>query len=200
MAVRHATVEIVHERNSAAHVQDNEQPPGEARLHRRRAARIFDYADEQVTSARDSGRKGWLRRIRTWFRSRWPTATACGGTRPGRCLPSPTSAVSCTGRVRRLRPGPRALRQGQATLAAEAAQRGDRLCVDAGRPGRVGHRDPAPPGRARLDGTVAVVRRSGSGAPAGSTRWSAAYRDALGFDAGLDFHGLREKLRHAPHR
>jgi integrase/recombinase XerC len=53
-------VQIVHEWNSAAHVQDNESRPEKRAFTIDELQEFFDYADEQVTRARDSGRKGWL--------------------------------------------------------------------------------------------------------------------------------------------
>ena len=51
---------IVHEWNSAVHVQDNENRPEKRAFTLDELQGFFDYADEQVTRARDSGRKGWL--------------------------------------------------------------------------------------------------------------------------------------------
>jgi site-specific recombinase XerD len=53
-------VQIVHEWNSAVHVQDNENRPEKRAFTLDELQGFFDYADEQVTRARDSGRKGWL--------------------------------------------------------------------------------------------------------------------------------------------
>ena len=53
-------VQIVHDWNSAVHVQDNESRPQKRAFTIDELQEFFDYADEQVTRARDSGRKGWL--------------------------------------------------------------------------------------------------------------------------------------------
>jgi len=50
----------VHDWNSAVHVQDNESRPEKRAFTIDELQEFFDYADEQVTRARDSGRKGWL--------------------------------------------------------------------------------------------------------------------------------------------
>lgn len=71
-------VQIVHEWNSAVHVQDNESRPAKRAFTIDELQQFFDYADEQVTRARDSGRKGWL----PAFRDAVLFKVACGYGRP----------------------------------------------------------------------------------------------------------------------
>jgi integrase len=53
-------VQVVHEWNAAIHVQDVEGQPEKRAFTIDELQDFFDYADEQVTHARDRGRKGWL--------------------------------------------------------------------------------------------------------------------------------------------
>jgi integrase/recombinase XerC len=53
-------IQIVHEGNSASHVQESEGRPDKRAFTMDELQDFFDYADEQVTRARDRGRKGWL--------------------------------------------------------------------------------------------------------------------------------------------
>jgi integrase/recombinase XerC len=53
-------VQVVHEWNAAIHVQEAEAQPEKRAFNIDELQDFFDYADEQVTVARDRGRKGWL--------------------------------------------------------------------------------------------------------------------------------------------
>jgi hypothetical protein len=53
-------VQVVHEWNTATHVQDNENDPVKRAFTRAELEAFFDYADEQVARIRSFGRKGWL--------------------------------------------------------------------------------------------------------------------------------------------
>jgi site-specific recombinase XerD len=53
-------VQVVHEWNTAAHVQDNEGSPAKRAFTRAELEAFFDHADDQAVRARTSGRKGWL--------------------------------------------------------------------------------------------------------------------------------------------
>jgi hypothetical protein len=57
-------VQVFHEWNTAAHRSDVEARPGNRPLSREELQRFFDYCDEQVTRAGQSGRKGWLAAFR----------------------------------------------------------------------------------------------------------------------------------------
>lgn len=53
-------VQVVHEWNSAVHVQDAESDPSRRAFTRTELQAFFDHADEQVNVIRSAGRKGWL--------------------------------------------------------------------------------------------------------------------------------------------
>jgi integrase/recombinase XerC len=53
-------VQVVHEWNSAVHVQDAESDPARRAFTRTELQAFFDHADEQVAVIRAAGRKGWL--------------------------------------------------------------------------------------------------------------------------------------------
>lgn len=53
-------IQVVHEWNSAVHRQEVESRPEKRAFTLDELQAFFDYADEQVTRARDHGRKGWL--------------------------------------------------------------------------------------------------------------------------------------------
>jgi integrase/recombinase XerC len=57
-------VQVFHEWNTAAHRSDVEARPGNRPLSREELQTFFDYCDEQVTRAGQSGRKGWLAAFR----------------------------------------------------------------------------------------------------------------------------------------
>ena len=152
---------------------------------------FFDYADGQVEAIRSAGRKGW------WpaFRDATLFKVAYGfGLRRNEVRMLDVADFGANPHapgVRRVRRVPGAVRQGEEGLAAQAAQRAGRLAVGRrdspavgrGRSGRCARREgnPAmwPSERAPRIGLAAIDARFG------------AYRDALGLDAGLDFHSLR---------
>jgi integrase/recombinase XerC len=53
-------VQVVHEWNSAVHVQDAESDPARRAFTRTELQAFFDHADDQVAAIRSAGRKGWL--------------------------------------------------------------------------------------------------------------------------------------------
>jgi integrase len=53
-------VQVVHEWNTAVHVQDAEGDPAKRAFTIDELQALFDHADEQVTRIRAAGRKGWL--------------------------------------------------------------------------------------------------------------------------------------------
>jgi len=53
-------VQVVHEWNTAVHVQDNESDPGKRALTKAELHAFFAYCDDEVARARAFGRKGWL--------------------------------------------------------------------------------------------------------------------------------------------
>ena len=53
-------VQVVHDWNSAVHVQDAESDPSRRAFTRTELQAFFDHADDQVAAIRSAGRKGWL--------------------------------------------------------------------------------------------------------------------------------------------
>ena len=53
-------VQVVHEWNTAVHVQDNEADPGKRALTKAELHAFFTHCDDEVARARAFGRKGWL--------------------------------------------------------------------------------------------------------------------------------------------
>jgi integrase/recombinase XerC len=53
-------VQVVHEWNTAVHVQDSEADPRKRAFTLDELQALFDHADEQVVRVRGGGRKGWL--------------------------------------------------------------------------------------------------------------------------------------------
>jgi site-specific recombinase XerD len=53
-------VQVVHDWNSAVHVQDAESDPSRRAFTRTELQAFFDHADDQVAAIRNAGRKGWL--------------------------------------------------------------------------------------------------------------------------------------------
>jgi integrase len=72
----------------------------------------------------------------------------------------------------------------------QTPQRGDSVALDSRDPGRVAHRVPPPAGHRRHGGALAIRTRSPDRVPADQLPIR-TYRDALGLDSWLDFHGLR---------
>jgi site-specific recombinase XerD len=52
-------IQVVHEWNTAVHVQDNESDPAKRAFTHDELQSFFDHADEQVVRIRNRGRKGW---------------------------------------------------------------------------------------------------------------------------------------------
>jgi integrase/recombinase XerD len=52
--------QVFFEWNTATHVQDNEQSPTKRAFTKQELQDFFDHADDRVSAAADSGRKGWL--------------------------------------------------------------------------------------------------------------------------------------------
>lgn len=57
-------VQVVHEWNTAVHVQDAEGDPSRRAFTLDELQALFDYADDQVVRVRNAGRKGWLAAFR----------------------------------------------------------------------------------------------------------------------------------------
>jgi site-specific recombinase XerD len=55
-----APIQVVHEWNTAEHIQEAEADPAKRAFTRDELIALFDYADDQVGRIRTGGRKGWL--------------------------------------------------------------------------------------------------------------------------------------------
>ncbi|MFR9774036.1 tyrosine-type recombinase/integrase [Nocardia sp. SC052] len=183
-------IQIVHEWNTAVHVQDNESDPKKRAFTKAELHAFFEHADNQVARIRAFGRKGWLPAFRdaTLFKTAYSfdlrrneirmLDAADFGRQPART------------RVRRVRPLPGPLRQGEEGIATETPRCVDSLGLDRRGPRRVVHRHPPVVRCRRQPGGLAVRARAADRLSAPEPRF-AAYRDALGLDAGLDLHSLR---------
>ena len=89
-------VQVVHEWNTAVHVQDNEADARKRAFTKAELHAFFACCDDQVARIRAFGRKGWLPAFRdaTVFKTAY--AYGCGATRRG-CWTPPTSAATRTG-------------------------------------------------------------------------------------------------------
>jgi integrase/recombinase XerC len=89
-------VQVVHEWNTAVHVQDNESDPRKRAFTKSELHAFFAHCDDEVARIRAFGRKGWLPAFRdaTLFKTAY--ALVCGATRRG-CWMRPISAATRTG-------------------------------------------------------------------------------------------------------
>jgi hypothetical protein len=85
-------IQIVHEWNTAVHVQDNEFDPGKRAFTKAELHAFFEHCDNEVARTRELGRKGWL----PAFRDATLFKTAYAVTRRG-CWTPRTSAATRTG-------------------------------------------------------------------------------------------------------
>jgi integrase/recombinase XerC len=183
-------VQIVHDWNSAVHVQDNESRPQKRAFTIDELQEFFDYADEQVTRARDSGRKGWLPAFRdaVLFKVAYSYGLRRNETRMldvtdiGRNPHGPEFGDYGLVHVRygKAKKGSPPKRRSVATVwtwTADVLQE----WVTEFRPHL------AAPGSAAL---WPSERGERIGLQRINSRF-AGYRDVLGLDPGLDFHGLR---------
>ncbi len=191
-------IQIVHEWNTAVHLQESEADPSKRAFTRDELQAFFDHADDQIHQVRGAGRKGWLPAFRdaTLFK----TAYAYGlrrrearmldlvdfGRNPharqfgefGVCYVRWGKAMKGSPPKRRsvLTVGPRDGVGGMDWIVDILEQ-----WVEEARPGFAQADSPAlwPSERSPRIGFSQI-----------NTRF-AAYRDALGLDAGLDFHSFR---------
>jgi site-specific recombinase XerD len=184
-------VQVVHEWNAAVHVQDSEADPRKRAFTVDELQAFFDHADGQVGRVRGGGRKGWL----PVFRDAVALKVAYGfGLRRTEAQmldtadfgPNPHAAEFgeygvCQVRFGKAMAGsPPKRRSVLAVWAwvppvlAQWADEARPLMPSAGKPAALWPSERGP--------------RIGSGA---LHKRFAGYRDALGLDAGLDFHSLR---------
>lgn len=183
-------IQVVHEWNAAAHVQEVESRPNKRAFTLDELQDFFDYADEQVTKARDRGRKGWLPAFRdaTLFKIAYSFGLRRNESRMldvtdiGRNPHGPEFGDYGLVHVRhgKAKKGSPPKRRSVATVWPWTAEILEEWVTEF-RP------------RLAVPGTSALWP-SERGARIGLQRINsrfAAYRDALGLDPGLDFHGLR---------
>ncbi|MFD6064846.1 tyrosine-type recombinase/integrase [Rhodococcus wratislaviensis] len=183
-------IQVVHEWNAAAHVQEAEARPEKRAFTIDELQDFFDYADEQVTEARDRGRKGWLPAFRdaTLFKIAYSFGLRRNETRMldvsdiGRNPHGPEFGDYGVVLVRhgKAKKGSPPKRRSVATVWPWTAEILEEWVTEI-RP------------LLAVPGTSALWP-SERGARIGLQRINsrfAAYRDALGLDRGLDFHGLR---------
>jgi integrase/recombinase XerC len=183
-------VQVIHEWNAAVHVQDAEAAPEKRAFTLDELQGFFDYADEQVTKARDRGRKGWLPAFRdaTLFKVAYGYGLRRNETRMldvtdiGRNPHGPEYGDYGLLHVRhgKAKKGSPPKRRGVATVWTWTATILQEW-ITTFRP------------MLAAPGTQALWP-SERGPRIGLQRINsrfAAYREALGLDAGLDFHGLR---------
>ncbi|WP_432850497.1 tyrosine-type recombinase/integrase [Amycolatopsis sp. CA-161197] len=183
-------VQVVHEWNAATHVQDAEAQPEKRAFTIDELQDFFDYADEQVTVARDRGRKGWLPAFRdaTLFKTAYGYGLRRNETRmldladigPNPHGPEFGDCGLVHVRHGKAKKGSPPKRRSVATVWTWTADILDEWITEF-RP------------RLAIPGTRALWP-SERGPRIGLQRINsrfATYRDALGLDPGLDFHGLR---------
>lgn len=143
-------VQVVHEWNSAVHVQDAESDPSRRAFTRDELQAFFDHADGQVAAIRGAGRKGWLPAFRDATLFKVAYGYGLRRNENARCRRLRAQRARC--RVRRLRRLLRPARQGQARRPSGAACTPS--CPGRWRSSPSGSRKSCPPSAAR-------VRRSG---------------------------------------
>jgi integrase/recombinase XerC len=184
-------VQVVHEWNAAVHVQDNESEPRKRAFTLDELQALFDYADAQVARVRGQGRKGWL----PVFRDAAAMKVAYGfGLRrteaamldvadfaPNPHAPEFGDYGACQVRFGKALKGSPPKRRSVLTvwdwvpeILAQWIDEARPLMPEAGESPALWPSERAP----RIsDGTL--------------HKRFAEYRDALGLEAGLDFHSLR---------
>lgn len=183
-------IQVVHEGNAAVHVQEAEARPEKRAFTIDELQDFFDYADEQVTKARDRGRKGWLPAFRdaTLFKIAYSFGLRRNETRMldtvdiGRNPHGPELGDYGLVHVRfgKAKKGSPPKRRSVATVWRWTAEILEEWVTEI-RPQLAVAGNPAlwPSERGARIGLQRINSRF------------AAYRDALGLDPGLDFHGLR---------
>jgi len=183
-------VQVVHEWNTAVHVQDNESDPKKRAFTKAELHAFFEHADNEVARIRAFGRKGWLPAFRD--ATLLKTAYAFGLRRnETRMLDAADFGVNphapefwqfgrCQVRFGKAKKGSPPKRRGVLTVWDWAAEVLEEWFTEI-RPllGADGNPAAWPSERGPRIGCQRLDSRF------------AAYRDALGLDVGLDFHGLR---------
>jgi len=183
-------IQVVHDWNTAVHAQENEADAAKRAFTLRELHTFFSYCDEQVDRIRSFGRKGWLPAFRdaTLFK----TAYAYGLRR------NETRMLDATDFGRNPRGtefgeyGVCYVRHGKAKKGSPPKRRSV-LTVFGWTPDVLDEWFTEIRPRFGVDGNPAAWP-SERGRRVGNQRLNSrfvAYRDALGLDAGLDFHSFR---------
>lgn len=184
-------VQVVHEWNTAAHVQENEGDPRKRAFTRRELQDFFAFCDDEVARIRAQGRKGWL----PAFRDATPLKTAYAfGLRRNEVRMLDTADFG------RNPSGPEFgeygvcyVRFGKAKAGSDPKRRSVLTVFDWSTEVLAQYFDEVRPHFGRDGSTAAWPSERGErvGLQRLNSRF-AAYRDALGMDSyGLDFHSFR---------
>ncbi len=183
-------VQVVHDWNTAVHVQQAEADPGKRAFTREELQAFFDYADEQVDRVRARSRKGWLPAFRDAVM--FKTAYAYGLRRNEVRMAN----VTDFGRNPRAREfgefGVIHVRHGKA-MKGSSAKRRSVLTVFAWAPDALAQwvEEVRPLFATAAAGALWPSERATRvGFTQMNTRFR-AYREAMGLDRGLDLHSLR---------
>lgn len=183
-------IQVVHEWNSAVHVQEAEAEPTKRAFTLEEIQAFLDYADDQVTAVRGRGRKGWLPAFRdaTLFKVAYGYGLRRQETRMldpvdfGRNPQAPEFGDHgvCYVRYGKAKPGSPPKRRSVLTVWSWVVDAADQWETEV---------------RPRFSTAAAgAYWPSERGPRVGysqiNTRFS-TYRDALGLDPALDFHSLR---------
>ena len=183
-------IQVVNEVNAAVHVADIESEPSKRAFTRSELQTLFDYADEQVLLKRSAGRKGWMSAFRdaTMIKIAYGYGLRRNETRMldvadfGRNPDGPEFGEYGVVYVRhgKAMRGSPPKRRSVLTVWSWAAEALDQWFGEV-RPlfGVEDHPAAWPSERRARVGLEVINHRL------------AAYRTALGFDPGLDFHSLR---------
>lgn len=183
-------VQVVHDWNTAVHVQQAEADPGKRAFTREELQAFFDHADEQVDRVRARSRKGWLPAFRDAVM--FKTAYAYGLRRNEVRMAN----VTDFGRNPRAREfgefGVLHVRHGKA-MKGSSAKRRSVLTVFAWAPDALAQwvEEVRPLFATAAAGALWPSERA---TRVGFTQMNSrfgAYREALGLDRGLDLHSLR---------
>lgn len=183
-------VQVINEVNAAVHVEDSEADASKRAFTRAELQQLFDYADDEVARKRALGRKGWLPAFRD---------ATCLKVAYGFGLRRNEARMLDVADFGRNPHGPEfgefgvlQVRHGKAKKGSPPKRRGV-LCVWDWVPEVVEQWSTDVRPLLGVDGNPALWP-SERGMRIGNkqlNRQLATYRDALGFDAALDFHSLR---------
>ena len=126
-------VQVVHEWNTAVHVQQNEADPRKRAFTLDELQALFDHADEQAVRVRGGGRKGWLPVFRDAAALKVAYGFGLRRTEAAMLDVGGLRAEPARAGVRGVRGVPGPVRQGDEGVTAQAPQRADRVGMGARR-------------------------------------------------------------------